>query len=1365
MFRCGFMNVKNFIFGLACLIYLPVLSNAQSNNFFDYNEGLSNSLINKIHQDKKGFIWVATEDGLNRFDGIHFKSFFADENDDNSLKNNFVTTLAEDKKGQLWVGQMNGLQVYDPVSESFSEIPLYISDERIHLYISSIIVASDQDIWMTTSGYGLIRIDHQTGEVDYSSTLNKKLCSQNLRVVFEDANGVFWIGSDDEGLNSYDPVSGELRLFNESAKLPSNNISSICEDDHGYIYVGSLKAGLVRIHKSSGRVERIQSAQRDEKELPIKSLIFDSKKRLWVGTDGFGLKLYNFNTNQLENYTPNTSPFDFSKSKIHSLIEDNGGNIWAGIFQKGLYLFPESPEIFSNYGYHAFGDKSIGSSCVTSIVGIGNELWLGTDGDGIYKIDRKNGKIVHLQLTNEEGESDGNNIMTIHFGKKGYVWFGTYFNGLIRFDMETRQIKTYRHEPSNPHSITNDNVISITEDRKGILWLGTLGGGICRFDPATEEFTPGLNEVDSLNDQIPMWVNTIFIDRKQNIWVGTYVGLLHYDIHSKALSHFTTANHKLKNNTVLSIQSDRTGNIWAGTYGGLVRIDVNTHESTFYDSDDGLSNNVVCAINEDEFGKIWVSTHDGLSRLDPENESFTNYYAYDGIQANEFYRNATYRTENNELFFGGINGMTEIKRNYQDFTRRVRDVLLTEFNRFNKPVEIGDKSGKYTILQKSIVLADTVRLHEKDNVFSIGFTSGELANQSRISYEYMMEGFDENWITTNAQNRRATYTNLNYGTYVFKVRGIDKGQYSAPRKLTIIIYPQWYKTSWAKILWSILLGAFFFGIIMLYKELIKRRHLEKMNEMKMQFFINISHEIKTPLTLIIDPVEKLMLNKTDEKTSRLYNVIYQNACRISRLVNQLMDVRRIDKGVILVKFQETKLADFIREIAQSYEIVATEKNISFNINTPDEEIKVWIDPLNFEKVILNLLSNAFKFTPAGGQVDLNVSRSKMTVSDSTIVNAVRIEVSDNGIGIKENDIERIFNRFYQVESDDPAHRGGTGVGLHLSRALVNLHKGEIKAENRTDGPGSRFIIQLPLGNAHLPADDLVTNENILPAPLHRIHHQFFPDIMPIKSINGKKSRKSYKILVVDDEQEIRDYLTAELSENYEVISAADGKHAFELVMETKPNLVISDIMMPEMDGITLCKKIKGNTQTSHIPVVLLTALSKDENRAEGIETGADMYIVKPFSSEFLKKIIANILENRKKVYEQLKAETGHFDMDHIELKSHDEILMQKVMTIIKNNISNEKLNVEMLADGVGISRVHMHRKLKQLTNQSARDFIRNIRMKQATYLLTNKKMNVSEVAFSLGYSNLSHFSNSFKSYYGVSPTEFVQKQEKASKSD
>ena len=1358
------MNVKNFICILVCLISLHFISNAQSKNFFDYNEGLSNSLINKLHQDSKGFIWVATEDGLNRFDGIQFKSFFADKEKENSLKNNFVTTIVEDQKGKLWVGQINGLQAYNPETESFSEIELITSDERIHLFISSIIVAESQDIWFTTSGYGLIRVDHRTGETDYNTELNTRLCSKYLRVVYEDKEGVLWIGSDNNGLNSYNPETGELQLFSEfnekEFQLPSNNISSVCQDNNGYIYVGSLKGGLVRINKSSGKVEKVKSVNKDEEDLPVKSLLFDSKNRLWIGTDGFGIRILNTDLNLMESYSPNTSPFDFSKSKIHSLIEDKGGNVWAGIFQKGLYLFAEAPEIFENYGYRAFGEGSIGSSCVTSIRGIDGQLWVGTDGDGVYRINQEDDKVSHLILKNEDGENYGNNILTIYNGNDDYVWFGTYFNGLIRYNKLTGRLKNYKNDPNNINSLVNDNITCISEDQNGLLWIGTLGGGICRFNPDSEVFYPGLSNSDSINSLIPNWINALFIDRNSNLWIGTYVGLYCYKVETGLLKLFSQADGAIPNNTVFTIKDDQQGNIWVGTYGGLARIDPIKSEIKVFSVEDGLCNNVICAMNQDEFGKIWISTHNGLSRFDPDKENFTNYYASDGLQANEFYKNATYKSENNLLYFGGINGITGVKRNYQELSRNIRDVLLTSFTRFNKPVEIGDKSGKHTILNKSIVLADTIVLHERDNVFSIGFTSGELASQSRISYEYMMEGFDEKWITTNASNRRATYTNLEYGTYKFLVRAVDKGEYSKPRELTIIINPGWYKTPWAKTLWSILIAAFLLGIIRFYKEFITRRHLEKIDDMKMQFFINISHEIKTPLTLIIDPIEKLRRKITDIETSRLYNLVYQNACRISRLVNQLMDVSRIDKGMILIKFQKTNLYQFIRDIAKSFELLASDKKIIFNIISQDEDIEVWIDPLNFEKVIYNLLSNAFKFTPEGGKVDLKISQIQTRNNESVLEDRIKIVVEDNGIGIKESDIDRIFNRFYQVDFEDPHHRGGTGVGLHLARALVNLHKGELRAENRTDCQGSRFIIILHPGNEHLPKEDLILDENIIPAPTHRIYKQMLPEISKMMSWNSSNTRNYLKLLVVEDDPEIREYLCAELSQNYKIISAGNGKQAYSMIMEEKPNLVISDIMMPEMDGITLCKKIKGNLETSHIPVILLTALSKDENRAEGIDTGADMYIVKPFNSILLKKIIKNILENRKKLYTQIKAESGQFDVELPKIKSRDEIMMQKVMSIIKENIDNENLNVEMLAEGVGISRVHMHRKLKQITNQSARELIRNIRMKQASYFLTTKDFSISEVAFTLGFSNLSHFSNSFKNYYGVSPKEFIFMQNK-----
>ena len=770
--------------------------------------------------------------------------------------------------------------------------------------------------------------------------------------------------------------------------------------------------------------------------------------------------------------------------------------------------------------------------------------------------------------------------------------------------------------------------------------------------------------------------------------------------------------------------------------------------------DDGLGSNVICAIQEDQYHKLWISTHNGLSTFDPAQETFTNYFISDGVQSNEFSRNASFKTETRDLFFGGINGITKIKNSYHKDNKAVHEVILTDFSLFNHPVDIGDKSGRHVILNRSIVLADTVRLQERDNVFSISFTSPELAKQSRIQYEYKMEGFDGDWNITNSLNRRATYTNLPYGLYNFYVRAVDKGLRSESHRLTVLIYPPWYKTIWAKVLWTLIVVGLLYGIFLFHREKLLHKQAEKINEMKMQFFINISHEIKTPLTLILDPLEKLLDRKNDEKTSRLYKVMYQNANRLFRLVNQLMDVRKIDKGLLLIKYQQINIYQFIQEITHSYDLLVASKNISLDIETADPDIQVWIDPLNFEKVILNLLSNAFKFTPQGGSVKVSIDREKDIRKEG--VGQLRIIISDTGRGIPAADLERVFDRFYQVNSKDNSSIGGTGIGLHLSRSLVELHWGKLVAENRTDGPGSNFVITIPLGNNHLSKEDLMPDQHVQPA--HKVALQTTSDVYRNGKAKDFQPRTNYKIMVVDDEEEVRNYLLNELSGTYKVAGYEDGKEAFAHLLDEKPDLILSDIMMPKMDGITFCKKVKGNIQTSHIPVVLLTALSKEENRGEGIEMGADMYIVKPFNSDFLKKVISGILENRKRVYEKFNDSDLGIDLESAKLKSHDESLMQKVMLVIKDNISERELNVEMLAENVGISRVHMHRKLKALTNQSASDLIRSVRMKHAAYILTHQKVNVSEVAYAVGYSNLSHFSRSFKTHYGISPKEYVESQ-------
>ena len=454
--------------------------NAQPKRLFDYNEGLSNSLINQVYQDHLGFIWVATEDGLNRFDGLRFTTYSKDNHSQNSLNGNFVTALCEDNENKLWVGQINGLQVYNIEDDSFDEVEIYVENKRIYPYVSSIIKSKNNDIWISTSAYGLIRIDHNVGRPRYSTRLNKQLCSFYLETIYEDRDGILWIGSDSEGLNSYNPGTDEIETYTETSKapfrIPSNDISSICEDAQGNIYIGSIKGGLIRLDKNTHKIEPVLSANPLERNLPVKSLLFDSKNRLWVGTDGLGLKLLNTKTGLLESHLPGSSPFDYSKSKIHSIIEDNGGNLWVGVFQKGLYLFPEIPEMFNHYGYRAFGENSIGSNCITSIDGNLKELWIGTDGDGIYHLNRESQKIKHLLLKNEKNIVEGNNVLSLYNTPNDILWIGTYFNGLLKYNKHNGKLKVYKNKVNDPYSLVNDKITVIQPGNNGQLWLGDTGG-------------------------------------------------------------------------------------------------------------------------------------------------------------------------------------------------------------------------------------------------------------------------------------------------------------------------------------------------------------------------------------------------------------------------------------------------------------------------------------------------------------------------------------------------------------------------------------------------------------------------------------------------------------------------------------------------------------------------------------------------------------------------------------------------------------------------------------------------------------------------------------------------------------------------
>lgn len=1368
-----------FLFSIYCFLIgsTPVMK-AQTGKFYSTDKELSNSLINAVYQDRKGFIWIATENGLNKFDGTRFSIYRHNATDSTSLKNNYVRTLFEDSRGNFWIGCINGLQRYDRATDNFHELFISRKDGRKNPHITSIIERRNGDLWIATSGQGAISLKKNSNPASFhiETELTDRIGSNYLNVIFEDSRQNLWIATEEKGLYRYSPESKELKSYKAPYHIAGDDVSAICEDAHGQIFVGTLTKGLFRLSsRQEGNFEPILYQNR--MNLNIRTLIIDTRGKLIIGTDGEGVKEYQPQQDIIVDSEINASPFDFSKSKVHSLIEDKDHNLWLGIFQKGLILVPGISNKFDYYGYKSIHNNTIGSSCVMAIhTDEQATIWIGTDNDGLYAINDQGKQLRHYTHQAGNPQSVPGTILCLYEDSNQELWLGSYFDGLARINKQTGTCQDVTSLLQGNLNAGKPKVSCIIEDKNKNLWVGTYGSGLYKINLPTQhvtyyESTRNENDDWSINRLPNDWISYLLEDKEGMIWIGTYKGLAVLNPQTDNFINYKKQNNLLPGYVVYSLLESSNGEIWAGTSEGLVCLNKDRLTPVLFTTADGLPSDIICGLAEDEKKNIWISTHQGISKLNPPEKKFINYYAGDGLQGNEFTRTAVFKDKRGKIFFGGTNGVTAFYP--QDITeiKKEMNVLITGFHVANRPVKKGDKSGNNVITDTAVMDTEQFTLAYNENTFSIDFSVLEFSNPDRISYQYKIKELGDEWISTQPGTNRVTYSSLKPGKYTFSVQARDHNNFSNIRTVTIAITPPWYQTWWAKVIWGCL-GALLIYALTMYilsrirhrQEVMRQKHMEQINEAKLQFFINISHEIRTPMTLIISPLEKLLAEHSEKQP--VYLMIYRNAQRILRLINQLMDIRKLDKGQMHLKFRETDIVGFINDLMQTFNYQAQKKNITFTFEKELEgadSLKVWIDLNNFDKVLMNVLSNAFKYTHEGGNIEVSLKTGHNDAYRSALKDYFEIDITDNGIGIDKNKIEQIFERFYQIDNDMTQSNFGTGIGLHLSRSLVELHHGIIKAENREDGQGTRFIIRLPLGSNHLKAEELENPEEtgseptISQLPKDSIYET--EEENKTNEYRKPKAKTRYRVLIVEDDEEIRRYIRSELDSDFRIYECTNGREGLETILKEKPDLVISDVMMPEMDGITLCRKIKQNININHIPIILLTAKSKAEDQIEGLEIGADAYIVKPFNTELLRTTISNLIANRERLRGKLVGEQQVEEkITKIEMKSNDEILMSKVMKTINDHLADPTLNVEMLAANVGMSRVHMHRKLKELTNQSARDFIRSIRLKQAANLLREKNLSVSEVAYATGFSNLSHFSNTFRDFYGISPSEYKEQQ-------
>lgn len=1337
-------------------LMIPSRSMSQKGTYYSANEQLSSSLINQLYQDQRGFIWVSTEFGLNKFDGTHFTHYKHVDNDSTSLLNNHVRGVFEDSYQNLWIRCLGGLMLYHPETDDFELIKMK-GEKDAARHVTNIMELHNGEVWGVTTGDTIFRMNLVGKVMEPIDGINQKLRFTGFSSIFEDKQKNLWFTSEVQGLVYYNPESGEIRHF-RYPDIPDNNISAIEEDNHDNLFIGTLTRGLCLY--DGERKTFIPIPYKNKQNLSIKKLAFIDGKLL-IGTDGEGVKVYNPKIQQIEDYPIDTSPFDLNTAKVHSILQDRNKNLWLGIFQKGIVFLPAHRERFEYIGHKLLHNNPIGTGCIMSIFkDADNHLWIGADNEGVFELNSNHKQVKHYR----PGDAPGcvsNTITSIFQDSDGNLWLGAYAKGLSILNKKTGECN---YIPQLLH----EKIMNIIEDDHRNLYIATLGSGLYTYNLDTKKLrqynVPRAEKASQQPNKLSNnWVNILLCDHEGLIWIGGYQGISCYDPQRDS---FSKSNQTIPGSVGYSLLEDKEGNIWAGMSSGLYHIDRKTKAIQRYTTQDGLPNNIICAICEDYQQNIWVSTYNGISKFEKKSKRFINYYTGDGLQGNEFTHGAFFQDKDGRIYFGGSDGITYFMPEQIIEQPKKNNVYITDFLVFNQPINKNTLSGNKPIISTAVIDANVFRLNYQDNTFSIVFSTLRYDNPQQIKYQYRIKELGEEWQSTETGNNRVTYNKLPHGKYTFQVSAAEHGSTSEIRTINIIITPPWYLSGWAYLMYSILfillvlaIIGYIFNRIRQQQELTERKHQEEINEAKLQFFINISHEIRTPMTLIINPIEKLLSENKIPELNKTYLMIYRNSQRILRLVNQLMDMRKVDKGQMFMKFKETDIVGFIDDLALTFEYAARQKNIRLAFIHEAPLLKVWIDLNNFDKILMNLLSNAFKYTPDNGEITITLAQG----SDNTggpLKNYFEITIEDTGIGLEEDKIERIFDRFYQINNGSTYNNMGTGIGLHLTHSLVKLHHGTISAENRKDCKGSRFIIRIPLGASHLKPNEL---EN--PANFENIPHtlpvnekqEFEAKEMPADNVQAK-SKTNFHILVVEDEKDIQDYLVEQLKDLYKIITCNNGKEALSTIFSTTPDLIISDIMMPEMDGITLCKKIKQNVNINHIPVILLTAKGKPEDYAEGIDTGADAYMVKPFNVEILRKTVSNLITNRKLLKNKFSGmQQQEEKLEILNIKPSDEILMEKVMKVINDNLAEPTLDVEMLAKSVGLSRVHLYRKLKALTNLSTRDFIRNIRIQQAAKLLQDKRMNISDIAYSVGFNNLAHFSNSFKEQFGISPKEYMQK--------
>ncbi len=1363
---------------LAAFLVMNVLL-AQSSSYrfsqLDVSAGLSHNQVNCIYKDQTGFMWFGTMSGLNRYDGYTFKIFKHNLNDSLSLNDDYIIKIFEGPQNKMVVQTRSGLNIYDPVTAKFISTNAYLNLWNLPQNITNIVKAGENYFFVST-GTSLYKLDknNRLSEIKHVMLNPSSIDAAGITDIKKDSKNNLVLIHENGVLEKLDGDAN--KVIYRTIVEPSLNKEALVyslfvdKDDDVWLFVPPKNFGVIYCDTKLNKAKRINKESGFLNNDIITTIIQDDKGLMWIGTDHGGINILNKHQSNVSYITNKEDDIKtVAENSIYTLFEDDNGIIWVGTFKKGISFYTDNIARFPLYRHKPSDKNSLPYEDVNRFLedAKGN-IWIGTNGGGLIYFDRKENKFTSYRHDPANSNSISNDIIvSLYIDHEGKLWIGSYYGGLDCFD--GNRFIHYKHNNRDAQSLADDRVWEIFEDADNTLWIGTLGGGLDLFNRKKNVFYHHTT-ASAANPLQSDYISAFETDKNGNLWIGTAYGIDVMDIKTRQIIHYNTGENNLSNYNVNAVFRDRDNNMWIGTREGLNVFDASTKKFQSFRTENGLPDNTVWTIVQDKQGYLWVSTSKGLSKIKAVKSSsgFTiscnNYDESDGLQSRVFNDNAGYRTSKGELIFGGASGFNLFDPSAIGVDKQLPKLVFTDLQIFNKTIEAGDKINNHQILAQSLSSAKELKLRYNENVFSIEFAALNYENTSKIKYAYKLEGFNDQWLTTDSKNRKATYTNLDPGEYIFHVKACNAdGVWNEEGiALKIVVLPPFWRTNIAYIIYALIIIAVLFfarrrtiqrahARFALAQERKEAQRLHELDIMKIKFFTNVSHEFRTPLSLILTPLDKMIKRAKSEDEKKQFELIHRNGRRLLNLVNQLMDFRKMEVQELHLYVSKGDVVKFIKEVSYSFNDIAENKNIHFNYQSDCENLYTSFDHDKLERILFNLLSNAFKFTPEHGNISVEVSVEKNN-SDAS----VEIRVRDTGIGIKQDKLDKIFDRFFQSEIPGTLLNKGSGIGLAITKEFVKMHNGSIKVESETE-KGSCFTIALPFkiedaSETQKPLD-IETEE----ASEREVEQPLL--LSGVESLKHAKDSKKQTILLVEDNEDFRFYLKDNLREFYNILEAENGKTGWQKTLSEHPDLIVSDISMPVMDGIDLCKKIKKDVRTKQIPVILLTALTGEEQLLKGLETGASDYMTKPFNFEVMLSRIKNILSQQqslKKTFaKQVDAKASDIPTD-----SPNEKFIQQALQIVEKNISNPGFSVEELSRELCMSRVAVYKRIFALTEKAPIEFIRSVRLERAAQLLGITQMTIAEVAYEVGFNNPKYFTKYFKAAYGILPSVYIAEKRK-----